>query len=106
VADLRLPHVRPQAHRVFDSAVDGEQPHPAGAIVRGGRLRRPLYRVEQMCPIQWHHHQEPSTNSMPAVRISARASAAEPGATAAVRSTSTLVVKPARVASSAVRRTH
>ncbi len=46
VADLRGSQVRPRADRIFDSAVGGEQPYPAGAVVCGGRLGRPLYRSE------------------------------------------------------------
>ena len=38
-ADPLGSQVRPRADRVLDPAVGGKQPYPAGAVVRGGRLR-------------------------------------------------------------------
>lgn len=35
-ADGLMPHLRLRTHRVFDPRVTGEQPDPAGAVVRGG----------------------------------------------------------------------
>ena len=103
--NLLVPHVRLRANRIFDPGVSGEDAHPAVAVVHRKRLRRALDRGEQLLAIQRRHHQDASTNSMPTVRISASAFAFESAATAAVRSTSTRVVKPARAASAAVCRT-
>src|SRR6516164_8070867 len=103
--NLLEPHVRLRTDRIFNPGVSREGTDPAVAVVHSERLRRPLDRGEQLLSIHRHDHQDASTNSMPTVRISASAFAAESGATATVRSTSTLVVKPARAASSAVRRT-
>ena len=107
-ADLLVSHMWPRADRVFDPAVGGEQPHPGGAVVRGSRLRRPLYRGQQMRPIQWHHHHELLRRHRQLDAGGAhllKRPAAGSAATAAVRSSSTLVANPARAASSAVRRT-
>ncbi|CKP43725.1 Uncharacterised protein [Mycobacterium tuberculosis] len=99
-----MPHLRLRTHRVFDPRVTGEQPDPAGAVVRGGRLRRALHRRQQFIPVR-RCHQELQTNSTLAVRISSSAATVVSADTPAVRSTSTLVAKPLRTASSAVWRT-